>query len=351
MNRLLKKTGLLVLAATLSLMLISGCGTAGQTDTQEQTTQAKQETTTQAQQETTTSQGDDDSDTEQTGQDAQGDDQEEETGMFQIAGSDTEVNMVQRLTEVYTGTQSGVQFAVTGGGSGTGIAALIDNQIDVANSSRPMRDSEIEQAIANGVEPVAFIFAQDGLAVIVNENNAIEELTVDQIGAIFRGDITNWNEVGGDDMDISTYGRQSSSGTYVYFMESVVKGDYSSGKKMLAGNANIVEGVLADQASIGYVGIGYAAQDGAPVSGLKILNVAADENSEAATPLEIENIMQGKYPIVRPLFHYTNGTPQGALKEYLAFVVSDEGQAIVQQEGFFPITAEYQAMNDESFGS
>lgn len=271
-----------------------------------------------------------------------------ENAVYQIKGSDTEVNMVQRLTEVYNEKKPNVQFAVTGGGSGTGIAALIDKQIDVANSSRPMKDEEISQAQANGVEPVAFIFAQDGLAVVVNESNGIESLTLDQVGAIYRGDITNWKDVGGEDREISTYGRQSSSGTYVFFMETVVKGDYTAEMKMLAGNANIVEGVVADVAGIGYIGVGYAKDGDSVVSGLKVLEIAKDASSEATSPLVMENILQGKYPLVRPLYHYTDGKPEGSLKDYLEFVFSADGQAVVEEEGFFPINAEYQAMNQEN---
>ncbi len=265
--------------------------------------------------------------------------------MVQIRGSDTEVNLVQRLTEVFMDENPGSYFAVTGGGSGTGIAGLINKQIDIANSSRAMSETEIEQARNNGVEPVPFIFAQDGLAVIVNSSNSVQELTIDEIGAIFRGEITNWKDVGGNDQEISLYGRQSNSGTFVYFRANVVKGDYSPQKKMMNGNAQIVEGVLADQAGIGYIGIGYAVDGGVVVPGLNVLKVAADENSPAVTPLELENIMQGLYPIVRPLFHYTDGKPEGHVKGYLEFIMTEAGQNIVIQEGFFPITDDYREQN------
>ncbi len=327
MSSRIKKISGLILATILVFTMIVGC-------TQKDTSQTGSQPTTKAP--ATTTKG---SDVESNSM---------FTGMFQIKGSDTEVNLVQRLTEVYNEKQPGVQFAVTGGGSGTGIAALIDKQIDVANSSRPMKESEIEQAKANGVNPVPFIFAQDGLAVIVNADNPVESLTMDQIGAIYRGEIKNWREVGGADQALSTYGRQSSSGTYVYFMETVVKGDYTEHKKMLSGNANIVEGVIADKAGIGYVGIGYAVDGGSAVKGLKILKVSKDANSAPSSPAEIENILQGIYPIVRPLYHYTDGTPEGALKDYLEFIFSPKGQAIIEEEGFYPITAAYQEFNKAS---
>ena len=270
------------------------------------------------------------------------------SGSFQIRGSDTEVNMVQRLTEVYRDKQPKVEFSVTGGGSGTGIAALINKQIDVANSSRAMKDDEIQQAKANGVNPVAFVFAQDGLAVIVHKDNQIESLTIEQVGKIFSGEIKNWKEVGGADKAISTYGRQSNSGTFSYFRDAVVKTDYSADKKMMNGNAQIVEGVIADAAGIGYVGVGYAGKDGKPAEGLKVLKLAKDDSSTAVSPLEMENVLNGTYPIVRPLYHYTNGTPVGALKDYLEFVFSAEGQDIVKEMGFFPINSQYAAENSNN---
>ncbi|MFO7636856.1 MAG: PstS family phosphate ABC transporter substrate-binding protein [Clostridia bacterium] len=270
------------------------------------------------------------------------------TGSYQIRGSDTEVNMVQRLTEVYSAIHPKVQFAVTGGGSGTGIAALINKQIDIANSSRAMSDSEIQQAKNNGVNPVPFVFSQDGLAIIVHKDNPLTSLTFAQIGGIYSGAIKNWKEVGGNDMAISAYGRQSTSGTFSYFRDTVVKADYSNDKKMMSGNAAIVEGVMADIAGIGYVGIGYAAEGGNAKQGLKVLMVAEDASKTPTTPLEMANITSGLYPLVRPLYHYTDGTPSGALKNYLEFVFSDDGQKVVVESGFFPITDEYNKQNSEN---
>lgn len=269
--------------------------------------------------------------------------------MYQLGGSDSEVNVVQRLTEVFSGENPDITFAVTGGGSGSGIASLIDGQLDVANSSRPMRDQEISDARANGVDPRPFVFAQDGLAVVINADNPVDALTVEEIGAIFAGDITNWSAVGGADAPISLYGRQSTSGTYVYFMENVVKGDYSEQKKMQSGNAAIVEGVIAEEHAIGYIAVGYAVDGGAVVAGLKVLEVAPDAASPAASPLDLANIMEERYPIVRPLFHYVDGRPEGGLAQYLEFVISERGQEIVQAEGFFPITNAHRALNEEVY--
>src|SRR5690554_1856501 len=179
------------------------------------------------------------------------------SGFFEIKGSDSEVNLVTALVEAYADRNEQAQFSVSGGGSGTGIAALINKQTDIANSSRPLKEQEISDAKAQGVEPVPIVFSMDGVAVIVNATNDIEQLTVDQIGRIFAGEITNWQEVGGADSDITLYGRQSSSGTFSYFMERVVKADYSQNMKQMNGNSEIVESVTNDANSIGYVALGY----------------------------------------------------------------------------------------------
>ncbi|MCA9398180.1 MAG: PstS family phosphate ABC transporter substrate-binding protein, partial [Candidatus Omnitrophica bacterium] len=177
--------------------------------------------------------------------------------MLQIKGSDTLINLVQRLAEVYMEKNPGKYIAVTGGGSGTGIAALINDKCDIANASRLMKEKEITMAQDNGVTANRVVIAMDGLSVITHQDNPVSELTVDQIGAIFRGDITNWSEVGGKDMPITLYGRQSNSGTFVFFQDYILKGDYSAKMNRMNGNAQIVEGIKNDPSGIGYVGVGY----------------------------------------------------------------------------------------------
>ena len=261
--------------------------------------------------------------------------EDKEPASIMLGGSDSEVNVVARLAEEYMNDNPHVSIAVTGGGSGVGISSLIDGDIDVANSSRPMRDSELEDLKANhGLDAYAVRFAVDGVAVLVNDNNPIDELTVDQIGAIYRGEITNWSEVGGDNMEITLYGRQSTSGTYVFFMELVVQGEYSERKRNMAGTSDIVEAVIGDAGGIGYAAIGYANEDG-----VKALSVAADEGAQAYDPTVLENVTSGDYPLTRPLYQYIAGKPEGALLDFFLFEVSDAGQAIVLQEGFYPITA------------
>ncbi|MEC9489261.1 MAG: phosphate ABC transporter substrate-binding protein [Halanaerobium sp.] len=268
--------------------------------------------------------------------------------IIQIKGSDTEVNLVQRLAEEFM-EDSKIKLAVTGGGSGVGISALINNQVDIANASRTMKDEEIKQAEEEAVEPVRFVIAMDGLAVIANGSNKIDELTTEQLGRIFRGEITNWQEVGGKDQKISLYGRQSNSGTFVFFRDAVLKGDYSADMKRMNGNAQIVEAVKADEAGIGYVGVGYVvAEDGNPVEGLKIIKVAKDDSSPAVSPLQPENVKDGTYPLARPLNQYVNGKPAGSILEFIKYELSEEGQKIVVEEGFYPISPEYSELNQRN---
>lgn len=271
-------------------------------------------------------------------------------GFIEIRGSDTQVNLVASLAEVYMEINPEAMISVTGGGSGTGIAALINNQIDLANSSREITDSEIEQAREQGVDPVRIIIAMDGLSVVVNEDNPVDELTREEIGAIFSGEITNWQDVGGEDREISLYGRQSNSGTYVYFRENVVRDDFSEDKMRMNGNAQIVEGVLGDSSAIGYVGVGYTVDGGEVVKGLKILGVALDEDSPYVKPLDPANVADGSYPIARPLHHYSNGVPEGLIRDYIEFVLSDEGQQVAVNSGFYPVTEEFREVNRTNLG-
>ena len=267
---------------------------------------------------------------------------------MQVKGSDTLVNLVQILAEEFMAKSPDKPIAVLGGGSGTGIAALINNTCDIANHSRPMKDKEYKQAEDKGIVTRTFIIAIDGLSVIVNPANDVAQLTMAQIGAIYRGEIGNWREVGGADLPISLYGRQSNSGTFVFFQEHVLgKQDYSADMKRMNGNAQIVEGVMADKAGIGYVGVGYIVDQktGKVRPGIKVLNVSKDAESKAFSPLDKAAVDSGDYPVARPLFQTTNGIPKGSVKAFLEFELSPEGQKIVEKEGFFPIGAGIQADN------
>lgn len=265
--------------------------------------------------------------------------------MLQIKGSDTMVNLVQRLAEVYMEQNPGKQVAVTGGGSGTGIAATINGKCDIANASRGMKESEVSQAMAKGVNPTRIVIAMDGLSVITHGSNKIDRLTVDQLGKIFRGEKTNWSEVGGADMPITLYGRQSNSGTFVFFMDNVLKGDYSPRMNRMNGNSQIVAAVKNDPSAIGYVGVGYVKKSQA---GLKVLKVARNATAVYGDPLNENDVKSGVYPIARPLNQYVDGVPSGAVKEFLAFELGAGGQKVVEELGFFSVPKDYQEYNKKA---
>jgi phosphate transport system substrate-binding protein len=267
-------------------------------------------------------------------------------GMLQIKGSDTLINLVQRLSETYMQENPGKYISVTGGGSGTGVAALINGKADVANASRLMKDKEIKQASDNGVDVKRIVIAMDGLSVIVSNSNPVEKLTVDQIGSIFRGETTNWKDVGGPDMEITLYGRQSNSGTFVFFRDFVLKGDYSAGMNRMNGNSQIVEAIKQDRSGIGYVGVGYVKD----ATGLTVVKVASSAGASYASPLNSADVRSGKYPLARPLNQYLNGVPKGEVKAFIDYELSPAGQRLVEEMGFFPIPDEYVEFNKKNMG-
>jgi len=271
--------------------------------------------------------------------------------MIQIKGSDTLVNLVQILAEAYMEKHPETPIAVLGGGSGTGIAALINGTCDIANHSRPLKDKEINLAWEKGIKPRRFIIAVDGVSIIVNESNPIEKLGIDQLGAIYRGEIKSWKEVGGPDKQISLYGRQSNSGTYVFFQEHVLgKQNYSPDMMRMNGNAQIVEGIIQDESGIGYVGVGYVtdSKKGKVRKGIKVLKVSKDANSPAYSPLDKAAVDSGKYPIARPLFQSTNGKPKDVILDFIKFETGPDGQKIVEREGFFTIGSVHKAQNEKN---
>lgn len=266
--------------------------------------------------------------------------------MIQVKGSDTLINLVQRLSEVYMERYPGKHIAVTGGGSGTGIAALINGKCDIANASRLMKAKEVNQAGERGVKPERVVIALDGLSVVVNYENPVKKLTMEELGRIFRGEVTNWKEIGGEDTAITLYGRQSNSGTFDFFREVVLKGDYSSRMRRMNGNAQIIEAVRHDRSGIGYVGVGYAKE----ASGIIVLKVASSPGSPYASPLDKSDVESGAYPITRPLNQYINGVPEGGVRDFLEFELSPAGQKIVEEEGFFALPAEYRVFNLKKSG-
>ncbi|MBC7108876.1 MAG: PstS family phosphate ABC transporter substrate-binding protein [Methanomassiliicoccales archaeon] len=251
-------------------------------------------------------------------------------------GSDTMLELCQVWAERFHKDHESISVIVSGGGSGTGITALISKNIDVAQASRQIKQSEIDQAIAAGVTPVEFRVAIDGIAIIVHQSNPITELTLDQLRGIFNGTYTNWKQLGGPDRVIVTYGRQSTSGTYVFFQEHVLKNeDYRTDMQQLTGNSAIVSAVSSDLGGIGYVGIGYAEK----ASGIKVLELKNDESSQGYSPLDKSAVLSGDYILARYLYLYTNGAPIGPVKEYISWILTD-GQPIAEEIGFYALPAE-----------
>ena len=257
---------------------------------------------------------------------------------LRVRGSDSEVNLVQSIAENFMDQDSLVSVGVTGGGSGAGIAALINNKTDIANSSRAITEEEIKIANERNVHPYEIIFAQDVLAIITNENNPVQSLTLEQLGKIYSGEITNWEELGGNDEKIMLYGRQSSSGTYIFFREFVVKTEYDQSMIGMSGTAQIVQAIRSDKTGVGYVSSGYLDEN--VQTGLKVIEIQKDETTTAYSPLDKENVISGNYPITRPLMQYTNGKPNGKLLEFILYQFSPEGEEIIESNGFYPIDAQ-----------
>lgn len=252
-------------------------------------------------------------------------------------GSDTMVNLALAWAEAYQVLKPEVRLSVTGGGSGTGIAALINGTVDIANASRAIKDEEREEAEANGIEPVEFVVAQDAIAIVVNLNNPVSQLTLPQLSAIYRGEITNWQEVGGEDRPIVLLSRESNSGTHVFFLEHVVRLGESGNTNLFApetlllpSSEGITTEVRQNPNAIGYDGLGYVTPKE------KVIAIAVDANSQYVLP-SLETVDDKSYPIARDLYIYTSSQPSGAIKEYVDWLLGADAQKIVAALGFVPI--------------
>ena len=251
-----------------------------------------------------------------------------------IKGSDTMVLLGQKWAETYMKKNTGVTIQVTGGGSGVGLAALINGTTDIAESSRPMKDAEKTQLQQKrGLPTMELPVALDGLAVYVHEKNPLTEISLEQLKKIYTGVAKNWKEVGGNDERIILYGRENSSGTYAYFKEHVLEnGDYYPTTQTLPGTAAVINAVSKDIRGIGYGGIAY-------LKGVKALKVKKNASSPAVEPT-LENVQSNAYPISRFLYWYLAGQPKDQIKKLTDWVLSAEGQAVVTDVGYYPLTAE-----------
>lgn len=248
-----------------------------------------------------------------------------------VKGSDTMVILGQRWAEHYMQKHPGSLVQITGGGSGTGIAALINGATDVCQSSRPMKEKERNQIRAKfGKDVVEIPVAMDGLAVFVNEANPLREIGLAQLKAVYTGKVADWKNLGREAGTIVSYGRENNSGTYMYFKEHVLnEEDFASGVQTLPGTAAVINAVSKDRLAIGYGGIGYT-------KGVKTLKVKKDESSPAVEPT-LENVVSGSYPISRYLYFYTVGLPEGPSREFIRWVLGEEGQQVCEKVGYYPL--------------
>lgn len=262
------------------------------------------------------------------------------SNVIQIKGSDTMVNLGQAWAEEFMKKNPSVSIAVTGGGSGTGIAALINGTTNIAQSSRDMKPEEKAEVLkSTGKEVKEFLVGIDALAVIMNPSSPVSELSIDQLSGIFTGKIKRWKEVGGADEPILVLSRERNSGTHVYFLEHIVRKGNAKGPEefattalMMPSSQAIVQEVARSRTAIGYVGLGYVTKDLKPIA---VRKTAADP---AVLP-SIETAQNKTYPISRPLYIYTAGEPDGAVKQFIDFVRSPEGQEIVRAMDFVPLEA------------
>jgi len=258
-----------------------------------------------------------------------------------VKGSDTMVITAQKWAEVYQKSHPKTSIQVTGGGSGVGIASLINGTTDIANASRPIKKSEIDNARANGVYPFEVKSALDGLAVVVHKGNPVKQMTMKVVAGIFTGAVNNWKELGGPDHEIVRYCRESSSGTYVFFKEDVMKNkDYAADCQTLQGTAAIAEAVAKDPYGIGYGGIAYFEGRG----DVKILPISPEKGKPAINPMNpggkgvnYQVIYDRSYPISRYLYLYLARKPSGEIKNYVDWIAGPEGQKLVEETGYIPL--------------
>jgi len=248
-----------------------------------------------------------------------------------VKGSDTMVILGQRWAERYMAKNPAAVIQVTGGGSGTGISALINGTTDICNASRPLKESERQKLQEKyGSRGIEIKCAIDGLAVYLHTGNPVKDLSLAQLKDIYTGKVTSWKQVGGPDRKITLYSRENNSGTYVYFKDEVLMGeDFVASAQHLPGTAAVVNAVSKDPWAIGYGGSAYG-------KGIREISIRKDASSPAYPPTK-ENIVTGQYPISRYLFMYTRTRPDGELKKYIDWILGDEGQKIVKEVGYFPI--------------
>ncbi|MGI9418788.1 MAG: phosphate ABC transporter substrate-binding protein [Geminicoccaceae bacterium] len=259
--------------------------------------------------------------------------------LIQNKGSDTLVNVAQAWAEAYREINPDVAVAVTGGGSGTGIAAMINGTVDIANASRAMKTKEVDLAKEKGQEPIQHVVGYDALAVFLHQDNPIDEMSIEQLAEIYgeEGETEIWTDLGAEvpgcrDQEMVLVSRQNNSGTYAYFREAVLgkMRDYKLGTRDMHGSKDVVDLVEKTPCAIGYSGLAYATDH------IKMACIVDKEGNPCVTP-SVETASDRTYPIARPLFMYTNGEPEGDIKAYLDWILSDAGQCIILEKGYAPV--------------
>lgn len=253
---------------------------------------------------------------------------------IKMKGSDTEVNLAVNLAEKFTEIDPSFSIAISGGGSGLGITSLLNGQADIANSSRPLSDKEVEQFAKKNIRLKTVVFAEDATAFIVHKDLPLEELDLITLGKLLNGTYKNWNEITSLNLPINIYGRQSSSGTYS-FVKKKLKIEFSGAAKEMTGNAQIIEGVKADRSGLGYVGAGYVSDDPQNKQGIKLIKIKEDKNGIAYSPNDLEAINNNNYFFQRPLYQFVVEESWPKVKPFVDFERSERGKAIIKEHGYY----------------
>jgi phosphate transport system substrate-binding protein len=267
------------------------------------------------------------------------------THTIHIKGSDTEYQLVKSLADAYMQLHPEITITVEGGGSNEGIKALVNNTIDICNSSHQMKEEDLSTAKGNNVSPNPIIFSVDAVAIITNYKLCIDSLSTTQVAQLLSGKITNWKELGGADIPVTVYGRNKSSGTQDYIKEKFIKGSGKAYTVELKTNDDIVEHVKNDIGGIGYVGAGFLMDSTGKPNGKIWAMPVHIGNHKAYSPYETEAVKSGDYVLTRPLYQYVNGTPGAVIEDFILFELTKQGQDIVKRFGFFPLNDNQQQIN------
>jgi phosphate transport system substrate-binding protein len=268
--------------------------------------------------------------------------------VIRLKGSESEMKLMNFLLEKYQQRHAGIKFSLEGGGSGPGIKALINGEIEIANASRGITDDEISQANANKISPVPVIIALDAVAIITHSRVGIDSLSITQLSKLFNGEIKNWKEIGGLDLPVVIFSRDENSGTHHYLKNYFHISNYAPGTHFFADYTGIVDAVSKQPGAIGYVNLGsiYDANE-KPVSNVWVAGIYV-EGSPAYSPYQVEYVKNGEYPLTRPLYQYVNISASGAVKDFLKFELSDEVQLHLEEHGYFPIRPVHRTINAKS---